>query len=211
MIEKLQIIHKDFEESFKSMPFESVGRVFMALIAFANDEDPAKYLENDVCALSVFPIVKQQVMRNEDYRLSKAWNGKKGGASIGNENAKKTTKNNLKQPKTTKNEQKQTPNPNPYPNPNPINNKKTYGECENVLLTDEEYQKIKNDGLEYLINELSLYIASSGKSYKSHYAALRQWANRRAKESKPKENNFTQGAMNKEYDFDEIMRRKVVN
>ena len=115
------------------------------------------------------------------------------------------------QPKTTKNDQKRTPIPNPIPNPNPINNKKTYGECENVLLTDDEYQKIKNDGLEYLINELSLYIASSGKSYKSHYAALRQWANRRVKESKPKENNFTQGAMNKEYDFDEIMKRKVVN
>ena len=208
MIEKIQFMWKDIRGSLEKMSYESVGRLFMSAIAYANDEDPETYLGDDSNAQVYYPTLEQHIIRMEENRLKGVRNGSKGGAPVGNSNAKKTTQNNLKQPKTPQNKVKQAPN---LTYPNLTNNKKTYGECENVLLTDDEYQKIKNDGLEYLINELSLYIASSGKSYKSHYAALRQWANRRAKESKPKENNFTQGAMNKEYDFDEIMKRKVVN
>ena len=198
MIEKIQIVHKDFRESFESMPLESVGRLTLALFRYANDNDPSEVLKGDVIAETFFPTLKAHIERHEDYRLSMVNNGKKGGAPVGNSNARKTTKNN----------QKQAPNPNPNPYHNPINNKKTYGECQNVLLTDDEYQKIKDGGMENLIDELSLYIAGKGDKYKSHYAVIRQWANRR---TKPKENNFTQGARDKEYDFEAILKRKVVN
>lgn len=70
-------------------------------------------------------------------------------------------------------------------NPSTINNsstkidinkeKKSYGEFANVLLTDEQYQKLKEIYCHHLSNAietLSTYIESSGKKYKNHYAVL---------------------------------------
>jgi len=68
---------------------------------------------------------------------------------------------------------------------NKENNKRKYGEFQNVLLTDEEYQKLKDRfGAEVkaLIENISSYLASSGKRYKSHYATILNWS-RRDKES----------------------------
>ncbi len=58
--------------------------------------------------------------------------------------------------------------------------KSIYGEFENVKLTLEEFQKLKeklgeNNTL-ILIEELSAYIASKGKRYASHYATIQTWA-----------------------------------
>ena len=61
------------------------------------------------------------------------------------------------------------------------NNKPTkhkYGEYNNVLLTDEELDKLKSEYSDWQerIERLSSYVASTGKSYKSHYATIRNWA-----------------------------------
>lgn len=57
--------------------------------------------------------------------------------------------------------------------------KQAYGEFENVLLSEQELNKLKTkfgeDAGEY-IERLSSYIASSGKRYKSHYATILTWA-----------------------------------
>ena len=54
-----------------------------------------------------------------------------------------------------------------------------YGLYENVLLTDEDYQKIveefPHDHTDR-IERLSEYIASTGKKYKNHLATIRNWA-----------------------------------
>ena len=56
--------------------------------------------------------------------------------------------------------------------------KHKYGEYKNVLLTDEEFEKLKVEFADYTerIERLSAYVASTGKSYKSHYATIRNWA-----------------------------------
>ena len=107
MFEKIQIIHEDFRESFEEMSYESVGRVLMALIAFANDEDVNEILGDDGKARTLFPAIRNHVIRNEKYRSSRSNNGKKGGGQFGNTNA---TKNEQKRAKTSKNEQKRAPN-----------------------------------------------------------------------------------------------------
>lgn len=58
-----------------------------------------------------------------------------------------------------------------------------YGEYSNVLLTDEEILKLSNEVPNYreIIEDLSNYMASTGKSYKSHYATVRNWARKEAK------------------------------
>jgi len=59
--------------------------------------------------------------------------------------------------------------------PKPARHK--YGEYQNVMLTDEEYEKLKSEIPEYqdMIERLSSYIASSGKKYKNHLATMRNW------------------------------------
>lgn len=66
----------------------------------------------------------------------------------------------------------------------PIKHK--YGEYNNVLLTDEELQKLKTEYSDYQerIERLSAYIASKGNKYKSHYATIRMWARNDAQECK---------------------------
>ena len=59
--------------------------------------------------------------------------------------------------------------------------KKKYGQFNNVLLSDEEYDKLKikfNSHLPDMIENLSLGIESKGYKYKSHYATILTWARR---------------------------------
>lgn len=63
-----------------------------------------------------------------------------------------------------------------------------YGQYNNVLLSDEDYTKLQEEfpnDYQVRIERLSEYIASTGKSYKSHLATIRAWA-RKDKEKSPK-------------------------
>lgn len=53
-----------------------------------------------------------------------------------------------------------------------------YGEYENVLLSDTDLEKLKTEFPDYeaRIENLSSYIASTGKTYKNHLATIRNWA-----------------------------------
>lgn len=217
MIEKIQIIPNDFRESFENMPIESVGRLTLALFRYANDEGVDEVLGDDQIAKAVFPTLKAHIERHEEYRRIKAESGRKGGklggATIGNQNARKTKQNKAKQSKT---EQNKPPNPNPNPYPNPINNKRLYGECQNVKLTEDEYNKLVEKNYTGLIDELSLYIASKGDKYKSHYATILQWAKKRENETpgtipfKPKEKPYQQ-MMKSTYDMDALEKKLIKN
>ena len=71
--------------------------------------------------------------------------------------------------------------------PKPVRHK--HGHYDNVLLSDEQFEKLKtefpNDWNER-IEKLSAYIASTGKSYKDHLATIRNW-DRMEKEREKKE------------------------
>lgn len=63
-----------------------------------------------------------------------------------------------------------------------------YGEYKNVLLSDEEIGKLKAEIPNYqrYIESLSSYMMSTGKTYKSHLATIRNWARKDGvKPSKP--------------------------
>lgn len=62
-----------------------------------------------------------------------------------------------------------------------------YGAYQNVLLSDEEYEKLRNEfphDHSERIERLSEYIASTGKSYKNHLATIRSWARKDADKRK---------------------------
>ena len=64
--------------------------------------------------------------------------------------------------------------------------KHKYGEYSNVLLTDDELEKLKAEYIDWeeRIERLSSYVASTGKTYKSHYATIRNWARKDATQPK---------------------------
>lgn len=86
--------------------------------------------------------------------------------------------------------------------------KNAYGEFQNVKLTEEEYRKITEQGLLDVLEELSGYIASTGKKYKSHYATILNWKRRKEQEQETK-HIAKKGHLKSKptYDIDEITRR----
>lgn len=66
-----------------------------------------------------------------------------------------------------------------------------HGQYNNVLLSDEELEKAKEEIPDYdkYIERISEYCASTGKSYKNYLATLRNWY-RRDQDKKPKEETF---------------------
>ncbi len=71
--------------------------------------------------------------------------------------------------------------------------KHKYGEYSNVLLSDQDMEKLKSEFPDWQarIERLSSYMASTGKSYKNHLATIRNWARKDA-EKLPK-SSYKQG------------------
>lgn len=100
----------------------------------------------------------------------------------------------------------------PAPDKKPVKHK--YGEYQNVLLTDDELQKLKTEYSDYKqrIENLSSYVASTGKRYKSHYATIRNWARKDAE--KPGRKEIVPKWINKEqqqYDFENLEDALLAN
>ena len=125
------------------------------------------------CLKGMYDLIRPQIIANERRYL----NGCKGGAPKGNKNAKKQPKNNQKQPNDNVNE-----NVNENVTDKDIKtstSKHKYGEHNNVLLTDEEYNKLKElfpADYNKRINALSEGLALKDYGYKSHYLAVIRWA-----------------------------------
>lgn len=78
-----------------------------------------------------------------------------------------------------------------------------YGEYKNVLLSDEEMDKLKDEfpsDWPDRIERLSAYMASHGKVYKNHLATIRNWAKKDA-EARP---NIQHGATGKTTKAEEL-------
>lgn len=171
--------------AIKELEDEQLGRLFRAL--FEKQLGNEVVLTNDIKIAFNF-INNQMVVDNQKYKKKCETlknNAKKGGAPKGNQNAKKQ-----KQPNREKN------NLNDNDNDNEIiindnlkeKNKKekiSFGEFKNVLLSEEELEKLKQRFSDYelRIEKLSNYIASKGDRYKSHYATILNWARNEKKES----------------------------
>ena len=237
MIEKIQIVHRDFKESLESMPIESVGRLTLALFKYANDEDPSEVLNGDQIAGTFFPTLKAHIERQEDFRRSRAENGKKGGGQFGNSNAKKLTKNEQKRPKTSKNEQKRTPIPNPIPSPIPnpyikeivsfLNEKtgKHFKECKETErlingrisegytvedfknVIDKKVKEWKND------SKMSAFLRPSTLFAPSHFDEYLNApeGTTNALSGRDSKNLFNRYSQKTDYDFDAIEKKMIRN
>lgn len=79
-----------------------------------------------------------------------------------------------------------------------------YGEYNNVLLSDEEIEKLKSEFVNDWrdrIERLSCYMESTGKTYKNHLATIRNWAKR--DKNKTDVSSVKKGALNNYEDTNE--------
>ena len=73
-----------------------------------------------------------------------------------------------------------------------------YGEYKNIRLTDEEYQRLKDklqSHTDTMIEKLSRYIKSSGRTYQNHYVTLLNWYEQ-DKETLSQKNNQSRSKKN---------------
>ena len=202
------IIHPEDFSDLKSMSAEECGHIIQNMIKTFHGESVVPFADryltrvsNDMCG---------RVLRDKEMSERQSRNGSKGGAKEGHPNYNK--------PKLSQSLPKVKPklNPNTNTNTNTNINKRLYGECQNVKLTEDEYNKLVEKNYTGLIDELSLYIASKGDKYKSHYATILQWAKKREKETlgtipfKPKEKPYQQ-MMKSTYDMDALEKKLIKN
>jgi hypothetical protein len=86
--------------------------------------------------------------------------------------------------------------------------KHKHGMYKNVLLTDDEYEKLRAQfrDIEARINKLSEYIEIHGKKYKSHYAVILKWA-RDDSERQRQERGGTESSFDTDEFFELAVRR----
>ncbi|MBO7669711.1 MAG: hypothetical protein J6S60_03890 [Oscillospiraceae bacterium] len=100
------------------------------------------------------------------------------------------------------------------PNPNPRENARArgrFGEYKNVLLTDEDMEKLKTEfpqDWQARIDNLSAYMRGSGRTYKDHLAVIRTWARKDAErgQSRPTRTNPALDYTQRSYTEDELSR-----
>jgi len=91
--------------------------------------------------------------------------------------------------------------------------KNIYGANNNVLLTDEEFEKLKNKFPDYQtrIDDLSFYLSSKGAKYESHYMTILSWARKESKQTKVVTKNQFTNMTKSDIDFDDLERKLVKN
>ena len=196
-------VFTDFAEVIEPLSDAERGRLFMSMLQYASTGEAGTLSGAE---RFVWPIAKQNIDRTMVEAERNAACGSKGGRpkkpAETDLNRKKPAETDLNRKKADKDKDKDKDNIIPPISPNgdiaPLEGerprKHKYGEYKNVLLTDDELEKLKAEYADYLdrIERLSSYIASTGKAYKSHYATIRNWA--RADAEKGRSNGAKQGS-----------------
>ena len=196
-------VFTDFAEVIEPLSDAERGRLFMSMLQYASTGEAGTLSGAE---RFVWPIAKQNIDRTRVEAGRNAACGSKGGRpkkpTETDLNRKKPAETDLNRKKADKDKDKDKDKVNIIPpiSPNgdivPLEGerprKHKYGEYKNVLLTDDELEKLKAEYADYLdrIERLSSYIASTGKAYKSHYATIRNWA--RADAEKGRDNGAKQ-------------------
>ncbi len=191
------LVRNEMSDVVQRLTDEQAGQLFKAMIEYNKTGiEP----ELDSVLSLVFVLIKQSMDRNmaaynkkceqNKANIERRWAKAKGNTTV-YEPIRTDTKAYLPDPDPD-------PDPDPYPDnsitesrsdssntPIPSTVKKDkpichkYGEYNNVLLTDEQMEKVKKEFPQdwgQRIERLSEYIASTGKKYKNHLATIRAWA-----------------------------------
>lgn len=185
----------DWEEALSFFDDAEVGEIFRALFQYTKNGVVPEFSHHSLNA--VFSFMKSALDRDLIAYEKRCQKNRENGAKGGRPKKPNETEGNPQKPNGFSEKPKKADNDNDNDNDNVNDNgidtdilssshstiskkptKHKYGEYNNVLLTDAELEKLKAEYPDYeeRIERLSSYVASTGKSYKSHYATIRNWA-----------------------------------
>lgn len=183
------VIQPSFLDAIRMLPDEQRLELYDGICNYGVDGMEPEQLSPQAHAM--FILMKPVIESSRKRYQTSLKNGRKGGAPKGNQNARKQPKNNhdididkdIDNDTDTDKDMDMDTFPQPQAaecSPMEWGEKHPYGEFQNVLLSDKEVEKLRQEVPDWqeLTDRLSEYIASSGKRYKSHYATLRAWARR---------------------------------
>lgn len=200
------VFYKSFYEAIKSVPAKEQLKLYNAICEYCFTGVVPK-LEDGV-GKGMF-IIMQPILDKANARYkSKVENGKKGGRppkketeEKPNDNLKETEEKPNTEPKDNLNDN-DNDNDNVNVNDNVNDNvngngkipKHKYGEFKNVLLSDEDLEKLKNKfPSDYMdrIKRLDEGIELRGYKYKNHYLAIIKWADKDQKDKPAQGKDFS--------------------
>lgn len=183
---KTFVMYKSWRDLFQNLPKEMAGELIQAVFSYQDGEE----INIDNPALSaIFGMISNKMDEDGEKYQKKVEanreNGKKGGRPKNHNNPVgfSETQPNPKKPDTDNDTDNDIDNDSVIDIDIPARPKKAkpkkhrYGEFNNVLLSDEELEKLGTLGVDVpdYIERLSGYMESKKKSYASHYATLRNW------------------------------------
>lgn len=190
------VLPTDLLDDLEDFSDDEVGKIFRAILIYTNETEEPEF--DDRAMKVVFRHIKKYIdSANENYdkkvQVNRV-NGAKGGRP------KKDAEENPKNPTVIEKTERFSEKPNKShtetesesdiesvsefeceikPDGVAHTHTKSYGENKNVILSDEEYERLTermggSKRSEY-IEKLSDYMASTGKKYQSHYATICSW------------------------------------
>lgn len=190
------VLPTDLLDDLEDFSDDEVGRIFRAILIYTNETEEPEF--DDRAMKVVFRHIKKYIdSANENYDKkvqANRVNGAKGGRP------KKDAEENPKNPTVIEKTERFSEKPNKShtetesetdivsvsececetePDGVAHTHTKSYGENKNVILSNEEYERLTermgvSKRSEY-IEKLSDYMASTGKKYQSHYATICSW------------------------------------
>lgn len=188
------VLPTDLLDDLEDFSDDEVGKIFRAILIYTNETEELEF--DDRAMKVVFRHIKKYIdSANENYDKkvqANRVNGAKGGRP------KKDAEENPKNPTVIEKTERFSEKPNKSHTETESEtdiesvsececetdgvahtHTKSYGENKNVILSDEEYERLTermgvSKRSEY-IEKLSDYMASTGKKYQSHYATICSW------------------------------------
>ena len=211
------IFYDNWSQLVCNMPVEQAGALIQAVCSYRLGEPKDT---GDVMVDAIVKMITSTI--DEDAKkyadiCEKRSEAKKSKQMITNDNKCEqmiTNDNKCSQVSTNAHDKDKDKDKDKYIKENNIKEKPVkhkYGEYGNVLLTDEEFAKIKDkfpSDYQSWIDRLSGYIESKGVKYKSHYATILNWS--RNERASPKANEF-KAHTQQTYDFDELEKKLIAN
>ena len=186
------VLYGDMLENLDMLSDEDAGRLFRNIAAYSRG-DPAP-CDLSSGALMLFNIICQKIDRDKEKygeicekrqaAIRKRWEQKNTNDTNEYKSIQKNT-NDTEHEHDKEHEQERE-----HDHDHKKNNKRPsrhrYGVYENVLLSDEERDGLKEEFRDFdkRVDALSEYMESSGRTYKNHCATIRTWARREKEKGK---------------------------
>jgi hypothetical protein len=173
------VAYCDWGEIFDNLSNEKAGKLIKHIFDYVRDKDP---ISDDETINLLFITIKQTLKRDlkkyENYVEKQKINGSKGGRPKGSVKTEtQKTQAFSKKPKKADNVSVSV-SVNDSEKDKDIKKKHKYGIYKNVLLTDNELEKLKNKfngTFDEKLKNFSEGLEMKGYTYKSHYLAILKW------------------------------------